>query len=49
MCVKWGESRVSAACQQLPWRGSYRKKKGGWEELEIAPGNVGRAGTNFVR
>lgn len=28
---------------------SYRKKKGGWEELEIALGNVGRAGTNFVR
>lgn len=29
--------------------GSYRKKKGGWEELEIALGNVGRADTNFVR
>lgn len=44
---------MSAACKQLPcgvgWGGSYRKKKGGWEELEIALGNVGRADTNFVR
>lgn len=42
---------MSAACKQLPCGagGSYRKKKGCWEELEIALGNVGRADTNFVR
>lgn len=38
-----GEFPCVCCMQAATWRSSYRKKKGGWEELEIALGNVGRA------